>query len=269
MPDAATLLRDLARPPFAAKSNRAIWQQIADRIQQACRADSLTPGDRLPSEHQMAEIFGVTRVTMRRALGRLQQEGLLQARKGVGIFVRPAFRVDYGNRFAVERMVPDSIVSTRTLAFASGDATEEEAAALALAPGAAVLRLARVRLIDEAPLYMTAKTFPAAVFPDFQGAYARRNSVRDVYAQHGIRRYRRQETRVTGGFATPQEAEALQMTPQTPVLRTISVNIDGTERPIELNRGSWPLTGVELVLRAQEAAQFDEIRDLPDPLTPP
>lgn len=249
MTDTSNTIAELAAAPFEARNETSIWQQISDRIEAACLDGRLL--GRLPGENHMAEAFGVTRVTMRRALTRLQHEGLLQARKGVGIFVRPSplkYRVDHGRRFA-DGLQSDARIETITTSVLHGTATAEEAEALGIGPGASVLRLSRVRIVDGAPVYYSEKTFPAQLFPGFEASYAPRQSVRDAYVAHGIEDYRRAETRVSGGFATPAEAGALRLTPQTPVLRSVAINAAPDGTLIEFNRGTWPLTAVELVMK--------------------
>lgn len=248
MADTSEIFAILGARPFEARSETSIWQQIANRIEAACLDGRLS--DRLPSEHQMAEAFNVTRVTVRRALNRLQQEGLLQARKGVGIFVRPVplrYRIDHGKRFA-DGLDGGTQVGTQTIALTNGEATTDEADALQIERGQPVIRLSRVRLVNEVPVYYSDKTFPA-LFDRFDEIYNPRESVRDVYLAHGIEDYRRAETRVSGGFSTPDEAEALRLTPRTPVLRSVAINTAPDGTPIEFNRGTWPLTAVELVLK--------------------
>lgn len=251
MSEAESLLLTLAAPTFDARSLRPIWKQIADRLHAACADGRLGGDSRLPGENRMAEIFGVTRVTMRRALARLQQEGILQARKGVGIFVRPMplrYRLDHGNRFADGLNLPGAEIGATTLALERGGATAEEAEALQLAPGAPVVRLVRLRQVNGAPVYLSRKTFPALALPEFETAYAPRTSVRDVFQSHGIATYRRVQTRVSGGFASDDEALALRLSPRMPVLRTVALNAAPDGRIIEYNLGTWPLTAVELVL---------------------
>jgi phosphonate metabolism transcriptional regulator PhnF len=251
LPETEALLLALADPAFHARGERPIWKQIADRLQGACR-DGRLPGDaRLPGEIRMAEIFGVTRVTMRRALARLQQEGILQARKGVGIFVRPMplrYRLDHGNRFSDGLDRPGARIGALTLSLERGLARADEGEALHLPADAPVIRLTRLRQVDDAPVYLSRKTFPAGTLPGFEGAYAPRSSVRDVFHAHGIASYCRVQTRVSGGFATDAEAAALRLSPRMPVLRTVALNAAPDGRIIEYNLGTWPLTAVELVL---------------------
>ena len=67
------------------------------------------------------------------------------------------------------------------------------------------------------------------------------------FRAHGIDRFRRVETRVSGGFASSEEAEILQLTPGTPVFRINARNTDDAGAAIEWTKGCWPLTSVEFV----------------------
>src|SRR4051794_1857883 len=70
-------------------SDRAVFRQIADHLRGAIAAGELREGERLPSETQLMEHYGVARMTLRQALGILQAEGLVQSEHGRGVFVRP------------------------------------------------------------------------------------------------------------------------------------------------------------------------------------
>ena len=108
--------------------------------------------------------------------------------------------------------------------------------------------LTRLRFVDGEPIYLTKKEFPADRFPNFETVYRINQSVKDVYRHHGIGRYARVETRVTGGFATFDEAQALQLSERTPLLRVVTANCDAEGVPIECTLGRWALGSVELVL---------------------
>lgn len=245
-------LAALAAPPYEPKSARSIWLQIYDRLSEACRIERLEPGMRLPGEYQLAELFGVSRLTMRNALTRLQREGFLQARKGVGIFVRPTTKryVIQDNMRFINSLEATGAVSTQTLSVEMRRAGVEAQKHYDLHPGAQIIELRRIRLLDEAPLYYAVKEFSLHVLPRFLDIYAEFGSVIKTYEAHGITHYKRTETRVLGGFATRDEAEALQLSPKTPVLYVHSINTDPSGRVIEINRGCWPLTSVELVFPA-------------------
>ena len=64
-----------------------LWHQIAERLRVAIKQSEFKPGDALPSEARLNQIFGVSRATSRASLDRLEQEGLIRRRSGVGSIV--------------------------------------------------------------------------------------------------------------------------------------------------------------------------------------
>ncbi|MFJ4825997.1 GntR family transcriptional regulator [Streptomyces bacillaris] len=64
------------------------YQRIADELRDAIQAGQYRPGDRLPGENDLMADHGVARMTARQALGVLQSEGIVESRKGAGVFVR-------------------------------------------------------------------------------------------------------------------------------------------------------------------------------------
>ncbi|WP_202638906.1 GntR family transcriptional regulator [Bailinhaonella thermotolerans] len=73
---------------------RSRQQRIADAMRAQIESGELQPGDRLPGLPALAESFGTSQVTVRYAIDRLKQEGLVVSRQGLGNFVRvkPAVR---------------------------------------------------------------------------------------------------------------------------------------------------------------------------------
>ncbi|MFF3929301.1 GntR family transcriptional regulator [Streptomyces hirsutus] len=70
---------------------RPKYQRIADSLREAIQSGDYGPGDRLPGENDLMTTYGVARMTARQALSVLRDEGVAEARKGAGVFVR-AFR---------------------------------------------------------------------------------------------------------------------------------------------------------------------------------
>ncbi|MFC0400249.1 FadR/GntR family transcriptional regulator [Paraburkholderia rhizosphaerae] len=64
-----------------------LGERVAEKLLAKIRSDGLAPGTRLPSEHAMAQHFGVSRTVMREAIALLKADGLLTTRKGSGAFV--------------------------------------------------------------------------------------------------------------------------------------------------------------------------------------
>src|SRR6478736_5443669 len=83
-------------------SDTPAFKQIAAGLRDAIGGGRLAPGDKVPSESQLMEHFGVARMTVRQALSELRAEGLLVAEHGRGVFVRerPVVRRVASDRFA-------------------------------------------------------------------------------------------------------------------------------------------------------------------------
>src|SRR5258708_23920931 len=64
------------------------YQQVAATIERAIAQGQYQPGQRLASERDLAEEFGVSRPTVRRAVIALEMRGLLESRQGSGVYVR-------------------------------------------------------------------------------------------------------------------------------------------------------------------------------------
>jgi GntR family transcriptional repressor for pyruvate dehydrogenase complex len=83
-----------AQTPFAYSQvqTRRAFEEVATQIREQLSKGALKPGDRLPSERELAEQFGLSRNTVREALRSLEMSGVLEFRKGAtgGAFVREA-----------------------------------------------------------------------------------------------------------------------------------------------------------------------------------
>ena len=66
---------------------RLLWEQVADDIRGDIQSGSLPPGARLPAEQELADLYGVARVTIRRAIAELREEGLITVMRGRGTYV--------------------------------------------------------------------------------------------------------------------------------------------------------------------------------------
>src|SRR5262245_66681252 len=71
----------------AREAPRPRWRTIADTLSAEISTGKWKPGDRLPGEYALADRFDVNRHTLRQAVSYLENEGLLRAEQGRGIFV--------------------------------------------------------------------------------------------------------------------------------------------------------------------------------------
>ncbi|MEW6662640.1 MAG: FadR/GntR family transcriptional regulator [Bacillota bacterium] len=65
-----------------------LYEEIIQQIKGLIASNKMTPGDRLPSEREMAEIFGVSRSAVREAMSALENAGLIEIRHGSGVYLK-------------------------------------------------------------------------------------------------------------------------------------------------------------------------------------
>lgn len=144
--------------------HRRVARAIADEI----AAGGLAPGERLPSERELGERLGVSRATVRRALRELAAKGLVESHVGRGSFVAAGPIGEAPNALMSFTELGASrglATSARVLAARTRPATLDEAELLAVAPGAPLFELERLRLLDGIPLSLDASRVPLALAP--------------------------------------------------------------------------------------------------------
>ncbi|MDX8452330.1 FadR/GntR family transcriptional regulator [Mesorhizobium sp. VK9D] len=78
---------------FTTIERRSIWQEVASQISQMIDNGVMAPGEKLPSEREMCQQFGISRISLREALRALERQGFIEVHAGRGAFVRsPADR---------------------------------------------------------------------------------------------------------------------------------------------------------------------------------
>ncbi|GAA3144757.1 DNA-binding GntR family transcriptional regulator [Kribbella aluminosa] len=83
--------------------------QVADALRKAISTGELNVGDKLPSGPKLAKQLGVSTMTARRAIERLQRDGLLRSTHGVGVFVSATVPADKDDELAVLRRTVDEL----------------------------------------------------------------------------------------------------------------------------------------------------------------
>ncbi|NKX44773.1 phosphonate metabolism transcriptional regulator PhnF [Roseicyclus persicicus] len=218
-----------------------LWTSIRDQISAEIARGHYAPGDRLPTEAQLADRFGVNRHTVRRALADLAAAGTVHARRGAGVYVRhrpTAYPLGRRVRFHQNLLAAGRVPEKRILMLDTRAADAEEAAALALPPGAAVHVYEGLSLADGAPIALFRSVFPADRLPGMLAALRAHPSVTAALGAQGVADYTRATTEITAKPATPTLAAQLQLPAGAAILRTVAVNVDAEGRPVEFGR-SW------------------------------
>jgi GntR family transcriptional regulator len=142
---------------FALRPGLPLHEQISTWLRGEIESGHLAPDAQLPSENELCERFGVSRVTVRRAFQTLEADGLIYRRQGLGSFVCDR-RVPHGlvrlTDFAQDVGRAGMEASSVVLHRASEPCPPAVAERLGVEPGTAVLRLDRLRLGNGEPLAM-------------------------------------------------------------------------------------------------------------------
>lgn len=168
-----------ARRPAVA--SRFLYREVADRLRQRIAGGVHGPGSRIPTERELIREFGVSAITVRRAIRDLTTEGLLFGRQGLGTFVTDPRRIVRTFGAELTRTMADDMrglgiehgFKERSLALVPADA--KVASLLGIAPETPVYRHDKALLADGVPVGIDVTYLPRAlgdaVRPRLAGEY--------------------------------------------------------------------------------------------------
>ena len=195
----------------------------------------LSPGEALPPERALAEIFSTSRTTVRQALHELTIEGRLVRRHGRGTFAAPP-KVAQPLQLTsyTEDMRRQGLASrSRLLSVSYVRADEGLAERLQLRRGARVLRISRLRLASEEPMAIETTHLEAARFPGLARLLGDSVSLYALLSErYGVHLAWAEETIETVP-AAPLEAGLLEVTVGYPLMLLSRHSRDRSGRPIE------------------------------------
>jgi GntR family phosphonate transport system transcriptional regulator len=224
-------------PALKADIKESFWTRIASDIADAIARGVYRPGQRLPSEHALAEQFGVNRHTIRRSLASLSSQGLVRVSQGSGTYVED---------FAVDLMLTKRTRHQQNLAHAglkgglkvlsvrTERANKIQANGLQIALCSQVLVLEVLGEAQGVPLHVSERAFPLPRFEGLDLVVDQTGSITAAFQAAGVADYTRQESRITAQMPDGVVAGHLRQPVNRPVLRVESVNLDLAGVPIEL-----------------------------------
>ena len=148
---------------MAGQSPLPLYVQIRDSLRRQILDGSYEVHARLPSENEMMNTFGVSRITIRQALRDLHNEGLVFSAQGKGTFVSKPKAVQNVQRlegFGEAMAAQGYEASARVLSIQQMKAPKAVVAALDLQPGDDVVEVKRVRYLNRSPVCIDDSYFP-------------------------------------------------------------------------------------------------------------
>jgi GntR family transcriptional regulator len=151
-----------------ARATSPLYVQLAQKLADAIRDGRYQVDEALPSERVLAESLGLSRVTARKAIDQLVEQGLVVRRRGSGNYIAPKLEQALSRltSFSEELHQRGFRPSSRWLDRALKAAAPDEQLSLGLSTGARVARLERLRLADDVVMAYEVSVLPAQLLPE-------------------------------------------------------------------------------------------------------
>ncbi|OON64735.1 GntR family transcriptional regulator [Massilia sp. KIM] len=155
---------------IAGSAKLPLYQQLQRALRQAIDEGALGPAAALPAERQLAQELGISRITVRKAIDGLVEEGLLVRRPGSGNFINTRIEKNFAklSSFSEDMRSRGKTPRSEWLKRTEGLVTPEEALRLRLSPGTRVYRFHRIRYADDLPMCLEYATIAAAALPSLE-----------------------------------------------------------------------------------------------------
>jgi GntR family transcriptional regulator len=198
----------------ADKQAKPLYQVVSEAILKQIETGELNPNDRLPSEHELSQIYSVGRNTVRRAISELAKDGALKTIPGVGTFVSDQ-RLDktaqYLFGFTNEMTLHGKNISSQVLEAKLISADPFLARRLQIQLGAEVVFLNRVRLMDGEPTAIERSYLPHALCPGILEYNFAEASLYEVLSKVYDKSPDHAEQVIEASLATPEVARLLAL----------------------------------------------------------
>ena len=232
--------------PIAADARTRVLDLIAAR--------ELRSGDRVGAERELAEGLGVSRSTLRQALGILEGSGVIRrvpGRSG-GIFVAgPKVERDLSQIVGVPDLLREQgfTAGSRLVSVSVVPADDKSAAALNLAPGAFVVSIVRIRLADGVPISLEHARLPADQVPGLPERELGGSLYELLEREYGLRPHEATE-RIEVMHATTDEAAILGIRLGDALLSVQRTTVDADGVPFEFSHDLFRADRTRIVVRS-------------------
>jgi GntR family transcriptional regulator len=200
----------------------------------------LAPHEKLPTERELADEFEISRLTVRRALDQLENDGIVYRVQGAGTFVSDA-RITKSfelTSFSEDMRARGYVPGSRSLTSEVIPAGARIGYALGLSPASPIVHLQRVRTADDFPMCLEHSYLPEALVPDLAEQLGG-NSLYDILDARFNLRVERANQVIKVTVLEPDAAALLEAPPFSPAFLVSRVGYDHRERVIEYAESTY------------------------------
>lgn len=214
-----------------------LYHQIFLQLRDEILSGQRVYGSTIATEKDLSEIYGVSRITARRALDELAQHHFVARKRRIGttvIFRPPAKPFEANIEQAVDSLLQlGRMTKVKVLTIRKEPAPHRVAEALGLAPGAPVVHAVRIRYLDGSPLGYVVSYVPAALGRHVTRAGLSKLPILKLIQQGGCRLGKATQT-IAAILADPLLSRSLEVEPRSAILRVTRSVYDQSGNPILL-----------------------------------
>lgn len=218
------------------ESPLSLYHQLTRVLIARIRSGEWKVDERMPTERDLCELFGVSRITVRQALEELEREGWIVRRQGKGTFPRTppiVQRLQSFYSFSEEIRKLGMSPGAELLEFTRCTGPEDARVALRIEPSDELFRIRRLRLADGEPFALETSYVPVSVCPSLSGSMISQSGLyRSIQAVCGIEVAEAEET-FEAKTVDRSDADVLHMRHGDAALRLVRTAGTATGRPVE------------------------------------
>lgn len=224
------------------KSPLPRYYQLKEIMKEKIRSEEWKPGDLIPSERELGEQYGISRMTARQAITELVNEGLFYREQGKGTFVsRHKITQQLINltSFSEDMKARGQRAGSKVISVQMIPADETLAERLRVKPGQLVCRLQRLRLADDEPLAIEVSNISFIGCERLLEEDLEKNSLyrllEDKYGQPLIEA----EQEIEAGLMGPEDAQLLKVSSNSAALFIRRTTYTERDLPIEYAKSTY------------------------------
>jgi GntR family transcriptional regulator len=220
---------------------RPVYLWVEKLIKKWIAEGVYSPGEKIPSERDLAQETQISRVTVRKAIENLIGQGLLERHSSSGTFVKAS--PYFSRQMGVERPLglsermrrSGSLASSTLLHFSIEEPVEKVAARLSMGMNEKVLRIRRLRAVAQQPICIETIYLPSRLVPDLyaEDLVSPDISLYDVLKKRYAITPSSSSENLRVSYATNEEADLLGINPMDPVLLMRCITYDTGGQPFE------------------------------------
>jgi GntR family transcriptional regulator len=232
-------MKNVQEPTALSGGPIPLYHQLEQELRARILRQEFKPGEALPTEERICAQYGVSRITVRRALDALIAEGMITKRRGVGTFVTPPaphnVRSVRLSGSLDEFLASAGTLDTQVLSMEEIQAPEEAVRGLRLEAGEVCTRLELLSFLEELPLGHHHLYLPLAVGRRIKPAEVGQKLpvIRMVEDKLGARVIRAEQM-LEADVAGPVAAKYLGLQEATPVMKVTRIYYDTSGTPMEM-----------------------------------